>query len=1201
MKNVVKGRVVDEATGNPVYGASVELMAAGTFKCGESSRQRTSRSGAFSFALKGADSAVLRVRDLEGAELGEWRLEPKALGEQLLTLKLKAGSLKCAKLPRQPEGKRLVPESVIHTISLAADAAERVKPKARPKELLAEYLRALPPLWSATDLTDLAAGVLAGRSADYRLFRDRLHELALWSLRQGHEPRQLGQGEAEQLVSPGALEKFGEKVRSLPRRRSALVAHGQLDTLAAATIRVNQRNLPGMHRGLGFLDHQLCPLSTLHLLHEGALAALAGGLDEMQGFIERLEGFAGAFPGDIPGVPDLPPRPGSRSPRPIPLPCPDGGFWPPPLGGLPWLGDLPPERAEMWACMAELLPRIFREGVSRRTQYTITGVSPERACPGDEIVISGTNLRFEGHSGVVLFQGSERGTTIEAPVSSWTDTEITVTVPDGAVCGDLELSIPDSRVYVPGCADLQLFYGPLEPFHFDGGASLVEFFLPSSEDRCHHDSGSSVAVGWRSTCTVDQVTVRMIDDEGTELYSAAVGPSSGTVTLALPSYDSDRDVLLELRGGGPCGEHTYEAWHLRVRRRVPEGTALFAGVDFENWHRNIVRPGVPTVWAWNLERLVDAVRRAGIDGVRLGVKGTGFSFENCVTGMLPAEAPPPWLIKTDVFREPELPEDPDASDIIQCEVFGVLSEAVLREPRSVLDDTTLAAFVPRTEGCDSEDESDWAVPAPLNPVRARLIHVKAGAKLAHLNCLLHSKGLAFATLGGTNGQSIAGAISTGTHGTNVDLPPIQDFVRALKLVGPGGVQWWIEPRTDPVTDRSEMERLKREKVLDPCLRLVYDDALFNACLVSLGAAGVIHELVLEAVPSHRLRSVTHELSWAQARETLREIVAGETEFFAEFVLGPRAVRYTTREPVSCASSPRQGGDVGDTLTAIAWLALQAPVLLGAIPGIVAELGAALLSPIPIPGLPDFTDIPRHIDALNNLVAALPALIDALDDLDPPGPEAAAATVALLNLLWDVEVGPLRGRDVIDEFTQRYIAMERPLGSEVNRSYTIYNLQRNCHTMVHDDFVKLVESREYVMEASSLIGFVEEVRALVQRIKETEPLIAVLNLRLTRGTRATLGMQQFERSGYIEIWTIAGIDGNEAFYRALAELADRPGVVPHWGMFHRSHADGHETNFAREYDLEAWRRAMNFIAGASDTDPNTFRHGFVQERELLPDL
>jgi hypothetical protein len=66
----------------------------------------------------------------------------------------------------------------------------------------------------------------------------------------------------------------------------------------------------------------------------------------------------------------------------------------------------------------------------------------------------------------------------------------------------------------------------------------------------------------------------------------------------------------------------------------------------------------------------------------------------------------------------------------------------------------------------------------------------------------------FHTLGGAGGQTVVGALSTGTHGGDFDRPPLADDVVALHLVADGGKHYWIEKgRTAtsiPFTDEAKL-------------------------------------------------------------------------------------------------------------------------------------------------------------------------------------------------------------------------------------------------------------------------------------------------------------------------------------------------------------------------------------------------------------
>jgi hypothetical protein len=65
-------------------------------------------------------------------------------------------------------------------------------------------------------------------------------------------------------------------------------------------------------------------------------------------------------------------------------------------------------------------------------------------------------------------------------------------------------------------------------------------------------------------------------------------------------------------------------------------------------------------------------------------------------------------------------------------------------------------------------------------IRNRLAYVQSGVVVKRLNRALIEEGLALKTMGSTDGQSLAGAISTGTHGASVVGGSMQDFVYVFK-------------------------------------------------------------------------------------------------------------------------------------------------------------------------------------------------------------------------------------------------------------------------------------------------------------------------------------------------------------------------------------------------------------------------------------
>ncbi|HEX6076711.1 MAG TPA: D-arabinono-1,4-lactone oxidase [Micromonosporaceae bacterium] len=100
----------------------------------------------------------------------------------------------------------------------------------------------------------------------------------------------------------------------------------------------------------------------------------------------------------------------------------------------------------------------------------------------------------------------------------------------------------------------------------------------------------------------------------------------------------------------------------------------------------------------------------------------------------------------------------------------------------------------------------------------RLVRVPGGMPLHRLNHLLAEHGLALSNLGDIDAQTIAGAISTGTHGTGLRYRGLASFVTELELV----------------TGTGEVVRCSESE----------EPEIFAAARVGLGALGVISEVTL---------------------------------------------------------------------------------------------------------------------------------------------------------------------------------------------------------------------------------------------------------------------------------------------------------------------------------------------------------------------
>ena len=141
----------------------------------------------------------------------------------------------------------------------------------------------------------------------------------------------------------------------------------------------------------------------------------------------------------------------------------------------------------------------------------------------------------------------------------------------------------------------------------------------------------------------------------------------------------------------------------------------------------------------------------------------------------------------------------------------------------------------------------------LNVDRAKCqVTVGAGTRLSDLNTLLHSEGLALANLGDIAYQTVAGAISTSTHGTGKALTGLAGQVVAMKLINGQG------------------EIIECSKSVNP--------QIFDVARVSVGALGIITEYTLQAVPSFRLRALEQPMRLDDVMENAHDLASAHDHF-----------------------------------------------------------------------------------------------------------------------------------------------------------------------------------------------------------------------------------------------------------------------------------------------------------------------------------
>ena len=142
---------------------------------------------------------------------------------------------------------------------------------------------------------------------------------------------------------------------------------------------------------------------------------------------------------------------------------------------------------------------------------------------------------------------------------------------------------------------------------------------------------------------------------------------------------------------------------------------------------------------------------------------------------------------------------------------------------------------------------DDACPAADRPY---VVLAQAGMQIAELNAYLeltpHDAGSkrALKAAGIGNGQTIAGAVSGNTHGSQINFGAMPDFVVGLHIATGSGRTLWIEKASKPVLSADFAAKLGAD--------LIRDDDIFNAAVVSFGTFGIIAAVAVETVPVYQL-------------------------------------------------------------------------------------------------------------------------------------------------------------------------------------------------------------------------------------------------------------------------------------------------------------------------------------------------------------
>jgi hypothetical protein len=410
----------------------------------------------------------------------------------------------------------------------------------------------------------------------------------------------------------------------------------------------------------------------------------------------------------------------------------------------------------------------------------------------------------------------------------------------------------------------------------------------------------------------DRTSVDFIAGQGITIVSKIDGGAkvrllsgSGSIKVGGNINNENTHVLfhppnsLEVAGGTGDAQVRAEEWATSAPLRGPQPRV--SGHWWQNWPQTFGYVSPPRVVPRSVDGIVKAIQQISAPAVRVPGRikavGGGWSF---------TDAALPFKTQVDVDRASTLLRGAHQKRDLRHVLEGlndVTSSLMDTHPAAVAENlevsrrydqpsmtqlTDSGINLPGTDGVlvmdtrslgSSLHESFHEIVADEAKQRADdgtvLFHVEAGITIADLNQLLdHQKPrLAIQASGGSPGATLAGTISTATHGGEFRWPLLVDRVRAVHLVGPGGEQWWIEGKQSVANPAAVQKRYPEIDAAHFIGRgwngidgLTAQDVL-EAVVVSMGTMGVIYSVVLEVVPQFGLQQIVNTTTWSGLLKT----------------------------------------------------------------------------------------------------------------------------------------------------------------------------------------------------------------------------------------------------------------------------------------------------------------------------------------------
>lgn len=202
---------------------------------------------------------------------------------------------------------------------------------------------------------------------------------------------------------------------------------------------------------------------------------------------------------------------------------------------------------------------------------------------------------------------------------------------------------------------------------------------------------------------------------------------------------------------------------------------------------------------------------------------------------------------------------------------------------------------------------------------SRRVRFHAGTRLRDIPALLAPYGLALANQGDVNPQSLAGAISTSTHGTGLGFTGFAGTVTGLRLMGTDGTVRELSATSAP--------------------------EVFDLARVGLGVLGALAEIELQCVPAFDLIAEERIIGFDELLDGLTERMRAADHF--EFYWFPHTDTALTKTNTRVGAGQAGPGHLAEARVRNRWLnLLDKEVVENGALRVAVEIGARLPAAVP---------------------------------------------------------------------------------------------------------------------------------------------------------------------------------------------------------------------------------------------------------------